>query len=63
MIYVKNLSTLHRSARIISTLLLASCAWHYGQTPVGIIFGLSALVMGVTGIFGYCPVCKITGKQ
>jgi hypothetical protein len=62
MIYVKNLSATHRIARVLSTLLLASCAWHYGATPVGIIFGIASLVMGITGIFGYCPVCKMANK-
>ncbi|MES2935949.1 MAG: DUF2892 domain-containing protein [Pseudomonadota bacterium] len=62
MLYIKNLSGWHRTGRLVAAVLMASCAAHYGLTPVGIIFGIASLVTGLTAVFGYCPMCKVGGK-
>ncbi len=63
MFYVKNLSGLHRGARLLSGTVMASCAFHYGATAVGIIFGVASAVTVVTAVFGYCPMCSVDGAR
>ena len=61
MFYVKNLSGLHRGARLLAGAATASCAVHYGATAVGIIFGIASAVTLLTAVFGYCPMCSLGG--
>lgn len=61
MLYVKNLSGLHRGARLLAGAVMAGCAFHYGATAVGIIFGAASAVTVVTAVFGYCPMCTVDG--
>ena len=63
MLYVRNLSGLHRGARLLSGAVMASCAFHYGATPVGIIFGVASAVTLVTAVLGYCPMCSVDGAR
>lgn len=63
MFYVKNLSGLHRGARLLAGAATASCAVHYGATAVGIIFGIASAVTLLTAVFGYCPMCSIDGAR
>jgi hypothetical protein len=62
MIFVKNLSGWHRAARLASAAAMGVCAWHYGLSPVGIIFACGALAIALTAVFAYCPMCSITQK-
>ena len=63
MLYVKNLSGLHRGARLLAGTVMASCAVHYGATAVGIIFGVASAVTVVTAVFGYCPMCSVDSAR
>lgn len=63
MIFIKNLSGWHRTARLASAAAMASCAWHFGLTAVGVIFALGGAVMAVTAVLAYCPMCSINGKR
>ena len=63
MLYVKNLSGLHRGARLLAGAVMGSCAFHYGTTAVGIIFGVASAVTVVTSVLGYCPMCTVDAAR
>ncbi|MEO6018265.1 MAG: DUF2892 domain-containing protein [Polaromonas sp.] len=63
MIFVKNLSGWHRTARLGAAAAMGSCAWHYGLTPVGAIFAVGGVTMALTAVFAYCPMCRIDAKR
>jgi hypothetical protein len=63
MLYVKNLSGLHRGARLLAGAVMASCAFHYGATAVGAIFGVASVFTVLTAVFGYCPMCTVDGGK
>lgn len=63
MLFIKNLPAWERVVRFAAVLLMASCAWHYKLTPVGIAFGAGALYTALTAIFGWCPACAAAGRR
>ena len=63
MLYIKNLSGLHRGARLLAGAVMAGCAVHYGATAVGIILGVASVVTLLTAVFGYCPMCSVDGAK
>jgi len=63
MLYVKNLPTWERIARVIGAMAMALCAWHFRSGPGGVIFGLSAAITVVTGVVGFCPMCALAGRR
>jgi Protein of unknown function (DUF2892) len=60
--YQKNLPTWERAVRLLASIFMASCAWRYGATPVGIAFGVLAVSAILTAFFGYCPACAMAGR-
>jgi hypothetical protein len=60
----RNLPAWERAARLGGALLLA-CAgllWLPAGWPVALALG-SALVLGLTGVFGFCPACAMAGRK
>lgn len=60
----RNLPAWERVFRLGSALLLA-CAgllWLPAGWPVALALG-SALVMGLTGVIGFCPACALVGRK
>lgn len=71
MIYVKNVPTFERIARILLGIGLGACAgWVYLQLMHGalaVLFALvllaSALFVAATGFLGWCPACALVGRK
>jgi hypothetical protein len=63
MLYKKNLPRWERITRFITGALMASCAVHYGLTPVGLGFGVATLMALATAFVGFCPICALAGRR
>jgi hypothetical protein len=63
MVYKKNLPRWQRMARFITGALMASCAVHFGLTPVGLGFGVATLFAVATAFVGFCPMCALAGRR
>ncbi len=63
MIYAKNLPTWERVVRIVGACLMALCAYHFRASPLGIVFGVLAVVTALTSVFGFCPMCALAGRR
>jgi len=61
--YVKNLPAWERGLRLLAAALMGTCAWHYGLNPVGVVFGIAAVVGALTAVVGYCPMCAMAGRR
>ena len=64
MIYRKNLYAWEQMCRVVLGLALIAGAWWalpagillYGSIPTG-------LILAVTGVFGFCPMCAMVGRR
>ena len=64
MFYTKNLSTLKRIIRVtIGIAALAYVYQNWGVSNYGVVIGLAAAMLAMTGLFGYCPMCAMVGKK
>lgn len=60
MLYLKNISTSHRLARILIALLGAELIIAGKLTNTLIIpAGLGLVTLGITGLVGWCPMCAM----
>lgn len=64
MFYTKNLSTLKRIIRVtIGIAALAYVYQNWGVSNYGVVIGLAATMLAMTGLFGFCPMCAMAGKK
>jgi hypothetical protein len=64
MFYRKNIYAWEQAARIIGSAGVALCA--YILMPVGTLTYViiaSAIGFGLTGVFGFCPMCAMVGRK
>lgn len=63
MFYSKNLPTWERAIRFLGAAIMALCSWQYSYSPLGIAFGVSAAIMVLTAMIGFCPMCALAGRK
>jgi hypothetical protein len=63
MFYSKNLPTWERLVRVLAAVAMGSCAAHYWGTPVGYVWAASGIIMALTSVVGFCPVCAFAGRR
>jgi len=63
MFYMKNVPTWERFVRVIAGLAVAVLSIAFWTGPVGIIVGISALGIVVSGLVGFCPACALVGRR
>lgn len=59
--YRKNIGGLQQAARIVAGAAVAVLAFNYLVGPVAWLAAASGLGFALTGLFGYCPMCAVTG--
>lgn len=59
--YRKNLRNPEQVVRIAMGLIAAAAALIYLSGWLSILVAASGVVLGLTGIVGYCPMCAIAG--
>lgn len=64
MFYVKNLPSWERILRVAMGLMaLAYAVMNWGTSGVAVGSGLMAVVLAMTGLFGFCPMCAMVGRK
>lgn len=63
MLYRKNLPAWERAARWLGAGAMAFCAYRFGWTPIGVIFGVTSATTALTALFGFCPACAMAGRR
>lgn len=64
MLYVKNVPGWERALRIVMGLAgLAVAAMNWGSAPLAVGAGLMGAMLGLTGLFGFCPMCAMVGRK
>ena len=63
MFYVKNLPTWERLVRLVAAAAMGSCAVHFWGTPVGYLWTVIGIVIALTSIVGFCPMCAMAGRR
>ena len=63
MLYRKNLPLWERAVRLLATVVMAACAYQFWGTPAGYTWAVGGVIMSLTSIFGYCPMCAIAGRK
>lgn len=64
MIYRKNLYTWEQLLRIGAGLLLAAYGlWSLSGSLAGYSLAVCGVSLGLTGVFGFCPMCAMAGRQ
>lgn len=64
MFYTKNLPTWERIARVVAGAAVAAAGLlaHSG-TLAGVGLAASGILVGMTGFFGFCPMCAMVGRK
>ncbi len=64
MFYVKDVPTWERVLRIVIGLMaLALAATYWGGSPLAVGAGVIGAMLSMTGLFGFCPMCAMVGRQ
>ena len=65
MFYVKNLPAWERIVRILAGAFMLGCSyvWMSKSAPLAYLFLGSGVVTVLTGFFGFCPMCALTGRR
>ena len=62
MLYTKNIPDWERILRMLMGLAgLAFAIVSFGESTLGLVIGLGAAMMAMTGLFGFCPMCAMAG--
>lgn len=63
MFYIKNVPTWERVLRLIMGMAaLAMVYLSWGLSNLGIAAGVMGLMLAMTGLMGYCPMCAMVGR-
>ena len=63
MFYPKNLPTWERLVRVLAAVAMGSCAAYYWGTLVGYVWAASGIMMALTSVVGFCPICALAGRS
>ena len=63
MFYVKNVPNWERVLRIIVGVVTAALAVIYWHGVPGIVVGIAAIGIVVSGLVGFCPACALVGRR
>ena len=64
MLYRKNVGPLERGARLLAgAVIVAVSLTQLGFTPLGLVLAANGLILGLTGLFGFCPACALAGRR
>ncbi|QNK71157.1 DUF2892 domain-containing protein [Variovorax sp. PAMC26660] len=64
MFYVKNVPGWERVLRIVMGLVgLVFAAMNWGTAGLAVGVGLAGAMLAVTGLFGFCPMCAMVGRE
>jgi hypothetical protein len=63
MFYTKNLPAWERIARLVAAAAMGACAARFWGTPVGYLWSVLAIPMGLTSVVGFCPMCALAGRK
>jgi hypothetical protein len=61
--YAKNLPAWERSLRVLLAVAVALLAGALLPAPGRWVAAAAALVFGVTGVVGFCPMCALAGRR
>lgn len=60
-IYRKNIGSLHQVVRIVIGTMAAIAALTWLAAPVSYLGLLAGVGFALSGLFGFCPMCAVTG--
>ncbi len=64
MLYRKNVGARERWGRLLGgALVVASSLIQIGFTPLGLVLAANGVILGLTGLFGFCPACALAGRR
>lgn len=64
MFYVKNIPGWERALRVIMGMAALAIVYEsWGLTNAGIALGVMGLMLAMTGVMGYCPMCAMGGRN
>jgi len=59
--YRKNIGGLHQMMRIVVGLAAAAAALIWLAAPISYLAAMMGVALVLSGLFGYCPMCAVTG--
>ena len=63
MFYSKNLPAWERLVRVLAAVAMGACAARYWGTPAGYVWAASGIIMALTSVVGFCPICALAGRR
>ncbi len=64
MFYVKNVPVWERILRVlIGMASLAFAAMNWGVSGMAVGVGATGVMLAMTGLFGFCPMCALVGRK
>jgi len=63
MFYSKNLPTWERVVRLLAAAAMGLCAARFWGTPVGYVWAAVGVIMALTSVIGFCPMCAFAGRR
>ncbi|MBX3619254.1 MAG: DUF2892 domain-containing protein [Rhizobacter sp.] len=64
MLYRKNVGSKEGVARLLGGASIVACALAVvGTSTPGLVLAASGVMLGLTGLFGYCPACAMVGRK
>lgn len=63
MLYMKNLPTWERLARLIAGVLAVAASLYLFAGTTAILLAASAAGIALTGLVGFCPMCALVGRR
>lgn len=64
MFYVKNITRLERAIRVLMGFAgMGFAAANLGTFGVAVAIGAMGVLISLTGVMGYCPLCAVAGRK
>lgn len=64
MLYVKNVPNWERALRLIAgAMALVFAIMNWGASTVAVGAGVMGLILAMTGLVGFCPMCAMAGRK
>ena len=63
MFYQKNLPGWERAVRVVGGAGMIACGLLGLPLPIGYLVAAAGVVTGLTGFFGFCPMCAMAGRR